>query len=97
VEPSLDRRRLADRRRRPTTLWSALRLRGRRTGFRRALEGHQAYVDGLTWHTAGLALVVYGCSILDALLTLLYVQDGGGEAPGSNEMDPVESKYSNVP
>jgi hypothetical protein len=50
-----------------------------------------------TWHTAGLALVVYGCSILDALLTLLYVQDGGGEAPGSNEMDPVESKYSNVP
>ena len=28
MEPSLDRRRLPDRRRCPTTLWSALRLAG---------------------------------------------------------------------
>jgi Domain of unknown function (DUF5658) len=80
MEPSLDRRWLSDRRHRPTTLWSALCSQGRRTGFRRAGEGHHAYVDGLAWRVVGLAVLVYGCSILDALLTLLYVQDGGGEA-----------------
>jgi Domain of unknown function (DUF5658) len=80
MEPSLDRRWLSDRRNRPMTLWSALRSQGRRTGFRRAGEGHHAYVDGLAWRIVGLAVLVYGCSILDALLTLLYLQDGGGEA-----------------
>jgi len=30
--------------------------------------------------TTGLTVVVYVCSILDALLTLLYLQDGGSEA-----------------
>jgi Domain of unknown function (DUF5658) len=43
-------------------------------------RGHQGYVDGLTWQTVGLTVVVYGCSILDALLTLLYLEDGGSEA-----------------
>jgi Domain of unknown function (DUF5658) len=80
MEPLLDRRRLPDRRACPTTLWSALRWQGRRTGFRRALEGHQAYVDGLAWRVVGLAVLVCVSSVLDALLTLLYLQDGGGEA-----------------
>jgi len=43
-------------------------------------KGHRAYVDGLTWQTVGLTVVVYGCSILDALLTLLSLEDGGSEA-----------------
>jgi uncharacterized protein DUF5658 len=79
-DEQLDQRRWADRRTRPTTLWSALRWHGRRVGFRRAGEGHQAYVDGLAWHIVGLAVLVSACSSLDALLTLLYVQGGGSEA-----------------
>jgi hypothetical protein len=61
-------------------LWRALRSQGRRTGFRRQGEGRQCYVDGLAWRVVGLAVLVYVFSILDALLTLRYVQDGGGEA-----------------
>jgi hypothetical protein len=80
MEPSRDRRRLPDRRRRPTTLWSAPRWQGWRTGFRRAGEGHQASVDGLAWRVVGLAVLVYLGSILDALLTLLPLHDGGDEA-----------------
>jgi hypothetical protein len=76
----LEQRRLADRRARPTTLWSALRWQGRRQGFRRAGEGHRAYVDCLAWRSVGLIVLVCTCSILDALLTLLHLQDGGGEA-----------------
>ena len=75
-----DRRRLPDRRARPTTLWNALRLQGRRMGFRRAGEGHHTYIDGLAWRVIGLTAFVFVGSILDALLTLLYVQGGGGEA-----------------
>ena len=80
MEPSLDRRRHADRRRHPTTLWSTLRWQGRRTSFRRAGEGHQAYIDGLAWRVLGLAVLVYVSSLLDALLTLRYLEEGGGEA-----------------
>ena len=80
MEPPLDRRKLPDRRSCPTTLWSALRSRGRRTGFRRAGEGHQVYVDSLSWRVVTLAAFVCVCSHLDALLTLRYLQDGGSEA-----------------
>jgi hypothetical protein len=37
-------------------------------------------VDGLAWRVVGLAVLVNLCSSLDALLTLLYLQGGGGEA-----------------
>jgi hypothetical protein len=80
MEAFSNRRRLSDRRARHTTLWSALRWHGRRKGFRRAGEGHQAYVDGLARQTVVLALFVGVSSLLDALLTLRYLQDGGGEA-----------------
>jgi hypothetical protein len=79
-EPSVDRRRLADRRARPTTLWSTLRWQGRRTGCRRAGEGRHAYVDGLARRTVVLALLVFGGSLLDALFTLRHLQQGGQEA-----------------
>src|SRR5215831_14216831 len=79
-ELSLERRHLANRRARPTTLWSALRWQGRRTGFRRAGEGHRAYVDCLAWRSGGLAVLVYVCSLLDALGTLRHLQQGGQEA-----------------
>ena len=79
-QPPFDRRCLADRRARPTTLRSALRWQGRRTSFRRAGEGHQAYVDSLPWRVGGLAVLIHVCSLLDAMLTLLHLQDGGAEA-----------------
>jgi hypothetical protein len=76
----LERRSLADRRARPTTLVSALRWQGRRKGFRRAGEGHRAYVDCLAGRIVGLAVLVCVSSVLDALLTLLHLEDGGCEA-----------------
>jgi hypothetical protein len=79
-EQSLERRRLADRRTRPTTLVSAIRWKGRRKGFRRAGEGRQAYVDCLARRIVGLTVLVCVCSLLDALLTLLHLEDGGCEA-----------------
>jgi hypothetical protein len=79
-EQARERRHVADRRARPTTLWSTLRWQGRRTGFRRASEGHHAYVDGLSWRIGGLAILVYVGSLLDAGLTLLHLENGGSEA-----------------
>ena len=76
----LDRRRRPDRRACPTTFVRALRWRGRRHGFRRAGEGHQAYVDRLAWCIVALALLVFVSSLLDALLTLRHLQHGGQEA-----------------
>jgi hypothetical protein len=38
------------------------------------------YVDGLAWRIVWLAVLVCVSSLLDALLTLLYLEDGGGEA-----------------
>ena len=75
-----DRRQLADRRRQPTSLWSTLRWRGRRRGFRRAGEGANAYVDCLTPRVIGLAALILASSVLDAGLTLLHLQAGGQEA-----------------
>ena len=67
-ELSLERRHLADRRARPTTLWSMHRWQGRRTGLRRAGEGRRAYVDGLAWRSGGLAVLVYVCSLLSGVV-----------------------------
>lgn len=80
MESSRDRRQLPDRRARPTTLWGALRWRGRRTGFRRMGEDHQAYVDCLAWPVMALAVFIYGCAIFDTLFTLLFLHAGGPDA-----------------
>ena len=77
--PPLDRRMLPDRRTYPTTLWSALRWHGRRTGFRRAGEGGNAYIDCPTVLVTTLALWVCLASGADAYLTLCHLQDGGHE------------------
>ncbi len=75
-----DRRQLADRRQRPTSLGHALRFLGRRQGFRRAREGRHTYVDCLAPRIVGLAFLVLICSALDAVLTILHLQRGGQEA-----------------
>jgi hypothetical protein len=77
---SSERRRQSDRRVHPTTFWSALRYGGRRQGFRRAGEAYRAYVDCPSQEALLLLSVVLGASVLDALLTLLFIQHGGGEA-----------------
>jgi hypothetical protein len=79
-EQALERRYLVDRRTHPTTFVSALRWQGRRQGFRRAGEGRQAYVDCLAWRIVGLTVFVCVGSVLDALFTLLHLEEGGGEA-----------------
>jgi Domain of unknown function (DUF5658) len=74
-----DRRILPDRWRYPTTLWSALLGHGRRSGFWRAGEGRNAYVDRPAPRIVGLALWVCLASVADAYLTLAHLQAGGHE------------------
>ena len=75
-----ERRRQSDRRVHPTTMWCALRRGGRRKGFRRSGEAYRAYVDCPSRPVALLFFLVVGASGLDALLTLVFIQNGGGEA-----------------
>jgi hypothetical protein len=77
---SSERRRQSDRRVHPTTFWSALRYGGRRKGFRRAGEAYRVYVDCPSQDAVLLLSFVLGASVLDALLTLVFIQHGGGEA-----------------
>jgi hypothetical protein len=75
-----ERRWQLDRRVRPTTFWSALRIHGRRTAFRRAGEAYHAYADCPSRRAVVLLLFVLAASALDALCTLLFLQRGGQEA-----------------
>jgi hypothetical protein len=75
----VERRCLADRRARPTSLRSTLRLWGRRKGFRRVGEGGRAYVDCPSPRVVVLVALIFVGSLLDAYLTLLHLQQGGRE------------------
>jgi Domain of unknown function (DUF5658) len=75
-----NRRQLFDRRFHPTTFLGALRFDGRRHSFRRAGEEYRAYVDRPSQRTIVLLFIIVGASVLDALFTLLFIQNGGGEA-----------------
>ena len=75
-----ERRWQLDRRAQPTTFWSALRICGRRRGFRRAGEASRAYADCPSRRAVVLLFCVLGASALDALCTLLFLQRGGQEA-----------------
>jgi hypothetical protein len=77
---SSEHRRQPDRRRHPTSFWSALRYRGRRQGFRRSGEAYRVYVDRPSQDAVLLLSFVLGASVLDAMLTLFFIQNGGGEA-----------------
>jgi Domain of unknown function (DUF5658) len=78
--PTTEMRQQVDRRARPTSFWSALRFNGRRKGFRRAGEAHNAYVDCPAPRVVVLLLAVLICSVLDAFFTLLFLERGGEEA-----------------
>jgi hypothetical protein len=77
--PCVERRIQADRRARPTSFWSALRPTGLRMGFRRRGEALNQYVDCLPERVTVLAISVVVLSILDAMFTLLHLQNGGRE------------------
>ena len=77
---TIERRQQANRRVHPTSLWGALRLHGRRKGFRRIGEGRNAYVDCLSRGATWLLFVVIISSVLDALFTLVFLNSGGDEA-----------------
>ncbi len=79
TQPYPEQRQRTDRRK-GNTLWGSLRFYGRRQGARRTGEGQDIYVDQPARRVTMLVTVILACSILDALLTLLYIQRGGGEA-----------------
>ena len=80
MHPSMsERRQDPDRRRAPTSLLRTLRFYGRRVSGRRDAEG-SIYVDRLSPRVVTLVLFVVCCSALDALLTLMHIQQGGHEA-----------------
>ncbi len=76
----LQRRRGDDRRSRPTSFWSVLRFNGKRRTFRRSSEASNQFIDCPSSSIITLALWVTFASALDALLTLIYISNGGGEA-----------------
>lgn len=73
-------RRGNDRRSRPTSFWSIFRFNGRRRSFRRSSEASNQFVDCPSSSVITLALWVTFASALDALLTLVHISNGGGEA-----------------
>ena len=79
TEPYPQQRQQLDRRK-ATSIWGILRFGGRRQSARREEEGEDIYVDQPARHVTLLVSMILGCSILDALLTLLYLEQGGSEA-----------------
>lgn len=79
-ESITNQRRTCYDRRSQTKLLGSLRFHGRRQSARRIGEGKDTYVDRPTRRVVVLIFTIVGCSILDALLTLLYIELGGVEA-----------------
>ncbi len=79
-KPHSDRRRRVDRRARPTTLLGSLRWRGGRSGGRRPDDVRNRYVDRPRRLVATIAIFVVLSSAGDALLTMLWLDEGGAEA-----------------
>jgi hypothetical protein len=76
-----DRRILKDRRRHPTHGLSRFILRGRRSGFRRNEDqGAGGYVDRYGSGLLFLLVLILGLNVLDIILTMMILEDGGREA-----------------
>lgn len=74
-----DRRAGSDRRARPTPFSAIFRWQGRRHTFRRQGEGANQYVDRPSRRTSALVVCIVVLSLLDALFTLLHLEQGGRE------------------
>lgn len=77
--PFIDQRVIEDRRSHPTSLVSTLKFGGRRRAFRRKGEGQNRYVDCLSPQTFALTVLIFTLSTLDAIFTLIHLQNGGSE------------------
>jgi hypothetical protein len=75
-----DRRILKDRREKPTPALSRFSLRGRRRAFRRKEDQERGgYVDRYSSGLLFLLTLVAGLNVLDALSTMMILDDGGWE------------------
>jgi hypothetical protein len=77
--PLVNQRVIQERRLRPTSFISIFRFGGRRKGFRREGEGRNRYVDRLSLRTVVLTFIIFTLSALDAILTLLHIENGAFE------------------
>ena len=77
--PFMSQRVIQDRRSHPTSFVSTLRFGGRRKGFRRKGEERNRYVDCLSLRTIVLTLIIFILSTLDAIFTLLHLENGAFE------------------
>jgi len=77
--PFIDQRVIEDRRYQPTSFVSTLKFGGRRKAFRRKGEGQNRYVDRLSLRTFALILLIFSLSTVDAIFTLIHLQNGGSE------------------
>ena len=75
-----DRRVFKDRRKQPTPGISRFILRGRRRTFRRKEDQNRGgYVDHFSSGLLFLLILVAGLNVLDALFTMMILDDGGWE------------------
>jgi hypothetical protein len=75
-----ERRLLADRRRRPTTIWDTLASLGRRIAMRRGTERHGPYfVDRFPTTTLAVIVFLLFLSVVDAVITIHLIRSGCDE------------------
>ena len=73
-----DRRIFKDRRKKPTSALSRFSPRGRRRAFRRKEDQERCgYVDRYSSGLLFLLVLVAGLNVLDALFTMMILDDGG--------------------
>jgi len=77
--PFVNQRVIQDRRSHPTSFISTLKFGGRRKGFRRKGEEQNRYVDCLSLRTIVLTLIIFTLSTLDAIFTLVHLENGASE------------------
>ena len=75
----VNQRVIQDRRSRPTSFMSTFKLGGRRRSFRRKEEGRNQYVDRPSLRTIALTFIIFVISTLDAIFTLLHLENGAFE------------------
>lgn len=81
--PAIDPRRIGDRRRTPTPMFSRFTLAGRRAGARRRVEERGAFVDLYSRALFAALMLVAAFNLVDAYCTLFFLGEG------ATEMNPV--------